>query len=107
GLADGYDIDAIMIDAFDADLRGGTGRIANWSFARDMGRKVGRVFLAGGLSPENVAEGIAAVHPYGVDVCSSVEIEPGRKSAERMREFVDAVRSSKLPDEAVSAGEGN
>lgn len=102
-----YPADAIMIDAFDPNLRGGTGRVANWSFARELTHKVARVFLAGGLSPENVAEAIAAVHPYGVDVCSAVETGPGRKSAKRMRQFVDAVRSSKLQDETASAGEGS
>ena len=102
-----YPADAIMIDAFDPKLRGGTGRVADWSLARELTRKVARVFLAGGLSPENVAEAIAAVHPYGVDVCSAVETQPGRKSATRMREFVDAVRSSKLQDETASAGEGS
>lgn len=102
-----YPADAIMIDAFDAELRGGTGRIANWSFARELTRRVARVFLAGGLSPENVAEAIDAVHPYGVDVCSAVETEPGRKSPKRIREFVDAVRSSKLQHERASTGEGN
>ena len=106
-IAPRYPTDAIMLDAFDAKLRGGTGRIANWSFAHELAHKVARVFLAGGLSPENVAEAIAAVHPYGVDVCSSVETEPGRKSVKRMRQFVDAVRSSKLQDETASAGEGS
>ena len=104
--ANRYPTDAIMIDAFDSKLRGGTGRIANWAFAHELAHQA-RVFLAGGLSPENVGEAIAAVHPYGVDVCSAVETEPGRKSAKRMREFVDAVRSSKLQDETASAGEGS
>ena len=101
-----YPTDAIMIDAFDEKLRGGTGRIADWSIARAVAHAVPRLFLAGGLSPENVAEAIAAVGPYGVDVCSAVETAPGRKSAERMRQFVDAVRSSKLEDETAAAGEG-
>jgi phosphoribosylanthranilate isomerase len=102
-----YPADAIMIDAFDEKLRGGTGRVADWSIAREVARVVPRLFLAGGLSPENVAEAIAAVGPYGVDVCSAVEAAPGRKSAERMKQFVDAVRSSKLQDETAAAGEGN
>ncbi len=105
--ANRYPTDAIMIDAFDEKLRGGTGRVADWSFAREVAHKVPRVFLAGGLSPNNVGDAIAAVHPYGVDVCSGVEAEPGRKSAKRMKEFVDAVRSSKLKEETASAGEGN
>jgi indole-3-glycerol phosphate synthase / phosphoribosylanthranilate isomerase len=102
-----YPVDAIMIDAFDEKLRGGTGRVADWSIAREVARTVPRLFLAGGLSPENVAEAIVAVGPYGVDVCSAVEAEPGRKSAERMKQFVDAVRSSKLEDETAAAGEGS
>jgi len=73
---------------------------------REVARAVPRLFLAGGLSPENVADAIAAVAPYGVDVCSAVEAAPGRKSAARMKQFVDAVRSSKLPDETTAAGEG-
>jgi len=104
--AGGYPADAIMVDAFDEKLRGGTGRVADWSIAREVARAVPRLFLAGGLSPENVADAIAAVAPYGVDVCSAVEAAPGRKSAERMKQFVDAVRSSKLPDETTAAGEG-
>jgi indole-3-glycerol phosphate synthase/phosphoribosylanthranilate isomerase len=102
-----YPADAIMIDAFDEKLRGGTGRVADWSIAREVAHTVPRLFLAGGLSPENVAEAIASVRPYGVDVCSAVEAAPGRKSAERMRQFVDAVRSSKLEDETTAAGEGS
>jgi phosphoribosylanthranilate isomerase len=103
----GYPADAIMIDAFDEKLRGGTGRVADWSIARDVARTVPRLFLAGGLSPENVADAIAAVDPFGVDVCSAVEAAPGRKSAQRMSQFVDAVRSSKLQDETAAAGEGS
>lgn len=102
-----YPSDAIMIDAFDEKLRGGTGRVADWLHAREVAHAVPRFFLAGGLSPENVAEAIAVVRPYGIDVCSAVETAPGRKSAARMKEFVDAVRSSKLQDETASGGEGN
>jgi phosphoribosylanthranilate isomerase len=51
-----------------------------------------KLFLAGGLSPENVAEAIAAVEPYAVDACSSLESAPGRKDASRVRAFVKAVR---------------
>jgi indole-3-glycerol phosphate synthase/phosphoribosylanthranilate isomerase len=104
-----YPADAIMIDAFDPNLRGGTGRTADWEIASNAAKKLPRVFLAGGLSPENIAEAIAAIQPYGVDACSSLETSPGRKSAKRMREFVDAVRASKLPDEMSRSitGEGN
>lgn len=92
-----YSTEAIMLDAFDPRLRGGTGRLANWHMARKIAARSSRVFLAGGLSPENVAEAIASVQPYAVDACSSLEISPGRKSAARMKQFVQSVRASKLP----------
>jgi len=58
-----YPADAIMIDAFDEKLYGGTGRVADWSIAREVARALPRVFLAGGLSPENVADAIASGRP--------------------------------------------
>lgn len=89
-----YEVDAIMLDAFHEELRGGTGRVLDWSTARRTREAVSRLFLAGGLSPENVVAAIAAVQPYAVDACSSLESSPGEKNADRMREFVRAVRNS-------------
>ncbi len=88
-----YDVDAIMLDAFDAELRGGTGRTVDWNLARHTREAVPRLFLAGGLSPENVREAIDAVQPYAVDACSALESSPGHKDAERMIAFVRAVRN--------------
>jgi len=88
-----YQADAIMLDAFHGELRGGTGQVIDWSLARSSGELVPRLFLAGGLSPENVARAIAQVHPYAVDACSSLEASPGQKDAERMNAFVQAVRN--------------
>src|SRR5712692_11750144 len=88
-----YNVDAIMLDAFDAELRGGTGRTVDWTLARRSGEAVPRLFLAGGLSPENVSDAISEVHPYAVDACSSLESSPGRKDAERLNAFVRAVRN--------------
>jgi phosphoribosylanthranilate isomerase len=85
-----YDTDAILLDAFAGEARGGTGRVVDWSIARQVGELVPQLFLAGGLSGENVAEAIAVVEPYAVDACSSLELEPGRKDAERMRAFISA-----------------
>jgi len=102
-----YSTEAVMLDSFDAKLRGGTGQLADWAIARKIAERLPRVFLAGGLSPENVAAAIAAVQPYAVDACSSLEISPGKKSAKRMKEFVDAVRTSKLQGEPLRAREGN
>jgi phosphoribosylanthranilate isomerase len=92
-LAAEYNVDAIMLDAFDAELRGGTGRTVDWHLARHTRDAVPRLFLAGGLSPENVREAIDAVQPYAVDACSALESLPGRKDAERVIAFVRAVRN--------------
>jgi phosphoribosylanthranilate isomerase len=90
-----YDVAAIMLDAFDRNLRGGTGKTIDWSLARRT-RELVRLFLAGGLSPENVAGAVAAVEPYAVDACSALEISPGKKDAQRMRAFVKAARAPTL-----------
>jgi len=85
-----YHVRAIMLDAFDDKNRGGTGRRINWAMARRTRELVPRLFLAGGLSPENIAEAIAEVHPYAVDACSALESAPGKKDAERVRSFIKA-----------------
>jgi phosphoribosylanthranilate isomerase len=82
-----------MLDAFHREMRGGTGQVVDWTLARSARELVPRLFLAGGLSPENVAEAIAEVQPFAVDACSSLELTPGRKSAERMKAFVRAARN--------------
>ena len=87
-----YQVQAIMLDALDREARGGTGRVIDWSVARQTAALVPRLFLAGGLSPENVAEAITAVEPYGVDACSALEISPGKKDPERVRAFLQAAR---------------
>jgi phosphoribosylanthranilate isomerase len=90
---DAYDVDAIMLDTKDNRLRGGTGRVFDWSIAQQVSQLVPKLYLAGGLSPENVSEAIEFVQPYAVDACSSLEDKPGIKNHERMRVFVDRVRS--------------
>jgi len=91
--ADEYDVDAIMLDAFDERLRGGTGRQVDLKIAERVAALVPRLFLAGGLAPENVAAAVKAVGPYAVDACSALETAPGKKDAARMRAFVEAARS--------------
>jgi phosphoribosylanthranilate isomerase len=90
-----YKVWAFMADTFDPKLRGGTGRIADWSLARKLSETVPRMFLAGGLSPDNVRTAISIVKPYAVDACSSLEIEPGVKDPKRVQMFVKAIRSVK------------
>jgi phosphoribosylanthranilate isomerase len=87
-----YQVHAIMLDTRDNRLRGGTGRVFDWSIAQQVSQLVPKLYLAGGLSPENVAEAINTVHPYAVDTCSALEDRPGSKNHERMRAFIDTVR---------------
>lgn len=91
-----YKVDAIMLDTKDPQLRGGTGRVFDWSIAQRTSESGAKLFLAGGLSPENVAAAIALVKPYAVDACSSLEETPGKKNHARMRAFVNAVRNVAL-----------
>jgi phosphoribosylanthranilate isomerase len=88
-----YHTDAVLLDAYVAGERGGTGHTFDWALATLTRERVARLFLAGGLNPDNVASAVAAVRPYAVDVCSGVEISPGRKSAELMRRFVEEIRA--------------
>jgi len=94
-----YDVQAVMLDALDKrGVGGGTGRLSNWSVARETTKLFPKLFLAGGLSPENVGEAIEFVNPYAVDACSRLETVPGRKDHERMRAFVAAVRKARVFD---------
>lgn len=81
-----YPAAAILLDAFDAKLYGGTGKTTNWETAREAA-ELTRVFLAGGLSPDNIAEAIRSVEPFAVDVNSGVESAPGRKDAGKLRKL--------------------
>jgi len=92
GDASDYQTEAILLDTFSPHARGGTGRRFDWNLARQTREAVSKLYLAGGLTPENVTEAIAAVQPFAVDVCSGVESAPGRKDAARLRAFVKAVR---------------
>jgi phosphoribosylanthranilate isomerase len=96
-LATSYPVAAIMLDTFDQELHGGTGRRFDWSLARATRDVVSKLILAGGLSPDNVAEAIQKVSPFAVDVCSRVEESPGKKDPQLLRALINAVReASKL-----------
>jgi len=95
-----YATDAWLLDAFAKDKLGGTGEKFNWDLAVEA-KKLGRpIFLAGGLTPENVAEAVKKVQPYGVDVSSGVEAEPGKKDHEKVRRFIKAAKSVEMPENA-------
>ncbi len=68
-----------------------SGRAFDWRLARTVKK---RVILAGGLNEHNVAEAIAAAHPWGIDACSCLEASPGKKDHNRMERFIDACKSA-------------
>jgi phosphoribosylanthranilate isomerase len=84
---------AVLVDAHVEGQFGGTGRTAPWDILKDYRPGV-PLILAGGLTPENVAEAIQAVRPYAVDVASGVESSPGRKDAEKVRRFIENARAA-------------
>jgi phosphoribosylanthranilate isomerase len=84
---------AILVDAHVPGQYGGTGQTAPWHLLADFQPGV-PLILAGGLTPDNVAEAIRIVRPYAVDVASGVESSPGKKDPDKLRRFIDAVRAS-------------
>jgi phosphoribosylanthranilate isomerase len=82
-----------LVDASVKGLYGGSGVTANWDGAAKLAKKY-PLLLAGGLTPENVAEAIGRVKPWGVDVASGVESAPGKKDPSKMKVFVRAVRDA-------------
>jgi phosphoribosylanthranilate isomerase len=82
-----------LLDAWSERTAGGSGVAFDWSIARDAAR-LGRMILAGGLTPANVARAVHEARPFGVDVSSGVEISPGIKDPAKIRAFVEAVRAA-------------
>jgi len=85
---DRYAVAAVLLDAFREDLYGGTGHQFDWSWVTRAGQE--KVFLAGGIGPDNIAEALA-VGTYGVDLCSGVEARPGVKDADKMMELFSEI----------------
>jgi len=86
--ADLFFTDAILLDAFHPEKYGGTGLKFDWNIIGHIGK---RVFLAGGINPDNVADAIK-LGVYGIDVCSGIESSPGKKDHKKMRELFDNIR---------------
>jgi len=78
---------ALLLDAFDPSLYGGTGKTFDWSL---VGPQPERIFLAGGLSPANIEKALS-VDVYGVDICSGIESEPGKKDHLKMKQLFEAI----------------
>lgn len=86
---------ALLVDASVKGAYGGTGITADWKSAAELAKQI-PLLLAGGLTPENVADAVRQVRPWGVDVASGVESTPGVKDVKKMKAFVHAVRKSKV-----------
>lgn len=89
-----YRVSAFLLDTFSPHEAGGTGRIFNWDIAVEA-KNFGRIILAGGLTPHNVAEAIRSVQPYGIDVSTGVEGEmKGKKDRTKLRQFIETARNA-------------
>ena len=89
-----YKSAAVMID----NPRGGSGQVFDWSLAEDVPGGL-RLILAGGLGPDNVADAIHTVHPWGVDACSGLEASPGKKDPRKLRAFIANAKEAGGDDE--------
>ncbi len=83
----------ILLDGFHRGQRGGTGKTFQWDIAL-RSKKYARVFLAGGLTPENIGEAIRTAKPYAVDICSGVESKPGKKDPKKLKQLAQAIRNA-------------
>ncbi len=99
--------DAVLLDSGVPGRRGGTGVTFDWNAVLPLVARIKQqmpVIIAGGLTPENIADAVRLFAPWGVDVVSGVESAPGKKDAARLRNFVDAVRRADFPRDAQDAG---
>jgi phosphoribosylanthranilate isomerase len=87
-----YKIDAVLLDAYSANEHGGTGETFDWEIARKVREIFPKMYLAGGLSAENILEAILAVKPFAVDVCSSIEKAKGIKNYTKVKNFIFQVK---------------
>ena len=87
-----YHCEHFLIDTYDPSAYGGTGKVGRWDLAVKA-KAAGKIFLAGGLNPDNIEEAIKKVQPDGVDVASGVESEPGKKDHRKMEEFITKVKN--------------
>lgn len=87
-----YKVKAILLDAFSKNERGGTGEVFDWETAKQVKEIFPKIYLAGGLSPENVAAAIFKIEPFAVDACSCLEKTKGKKDMRKLERFFSAIK---------------
>ena len=87
-----YQVWAVLADA-KSGLWGGSGHLGDWELSTRAKALTDHLFLAGGLTPDNVGEAVRAVRPWAVDVCSGVERAPGVKDIDKIKKLISAVRN--------------
>jgi phosphoribosylanthranilate isomerase len=92
-----FGVISFLLDTFHEDDFGGTGKLFDWDIAVDA-KRFGKVIVAGGLTPENVADAVGKIRPYGVDVSSGVELRPGEKDHKKIKEFILRAREAKITE---------
>jgi phosphoribosylanthranilate isomerase len=90
-----YSANAFLLDAYEADQFGGTGKTFPWEVAM-AAKERGRIILSGGLNEGNIYEAIRTVEPYAVDICSGVECEPGKKAPQKMENLFREIYRARL-----------
>ena len=83
-----YYTDAVLLDAFGPEQYGGTGKTFDWNIMCNLGK---RIFLAGGINPDNVAQAVET-GVYGIDICSGIEASPGKKDLKKMNQLFDNIK---------------
>jgi len=87
-----YDAWAYLLDTYEKGALGGTGQAWQWDALEDAPAGFGRLIVAGGLTPDNVAGAVASLNPWGVDVSSGVELAPGKKDFEKVARFIQRAK---------------
>jgi phosphoribosylanthranilate isomerase len=89
-----FQVSGFLLDTYLENLHGGTGKVFDWNLALPA-KKFGPVIMAGGLTPNNVQQAVRQIRPYGVDVCSGVESEPGIKDHKKVRAFLNNAKAGR------------